>query len=336
MTRNKIIPIILIIVLLASIQVMGAHAATGPSSPGTGSILSIKVDTNPTTKITTVLVNLLGGAGQAQQVRVSLETAISMGLVIITPSTTAVGQPVSIPNTDPQLTGVVKSLVVETDPVSKAVTLKVTLTVTLANGTKADQVVSLDLPGALSLGLVSITPDATKIGTSVVIDPKKILESSSFTQMTTKIGAYFGPALGVTFAQLAAYQKAGYGLGEITQACWMAVQAGGNATLLDQILTAKKTGNFSALVLPGGKTASNWGQLRKLLLTDPHQNLGSIMSGKATPLPTATPVATVAPVTTTSSTAPVHGNGNANSHGNGNGNGNGHGNGNGNGKHGTK
>ena len=128
--------------------------------------------------------------------------------------------------------------------------------------------VNLDLPEAVSLGLVSITPDATKIGTPVVIDPKKILESTSFTQNTTKIGVYFGPALGVTFAQLAAYQKAGFGLGEITQACWMAVQAGGNATLLDQILTAKKTGNFSALVLPGGKTASNWGQLRKLLLTD--------------------------------------------------------------------
>ena len=136
MTRNKIIPIILIIVLLASIQVMGAHAATGTSTPGTGTILSITVDTNPTTKITTVLVNLLGGAGQAQQVRVSLETALSMGLVIVAPSTTAVGQPISIPNTDPQLTGVVKSLVVETDPVSKAVTLKVTLTITLPDGLK--------------------------------------------------------------------------------------------------------------------------------------------------------------------------------------------------------
>ena len=329
MKRNILIPIVLIVVLLASIQVVGAHAATGTGTPGTGSILSITVDTNPTTKITTVLVNLLGSAGQAQQVRVSLETAIIMGLVIVAPSTTAVSQPVSIPNTDPKnptfvLTGSVKSLVLGTDPVSMAFTL----TVTVTDASNVDHVVSLDLLGALSLGLVSITPDATKIGTPVVIDPKKILESTSFTQMTTKIGAYFGPALGVTFAQLAAYQKAGFGLGEITQACWMAVQAGGNATLLDQILTAKKTGNFSALVLPGGKTASNWGQLRKLLLTDPHQNLGSIMSGKATPLPTPTPVATVVPVTTTSSTAPVHGNGNTNSHGNGNGNGNGHGNGN--------
>lgn len=333
MKRKILIPIILIVVLLTSIQVVNAHAATGTSTPGTGTILSIKVETDPTTKITTVIVNLLDGAGLAQQVRLSLQDAIDMGLVTIPPSMTAVGQSITVPNTDPlnpTLTGVVNSLVVETDPVTKAITVKVTLTVTLADLTTEVHEVSLSLPEALTLGLVSITPDAAKIGTSVVIDPTKILDSTSFTKLTTQIGTYFGSALGVTFAQLEAYQKAGFGLGEITDACWMAFQAGGDATLVDQILTAKKTGDFSTLVLPDGKTASNWGQLRKVLLTDKHQNLGIVVSGRATPLPTPTAVATEVPVTTTttSSTAPVHGNGNTNSHGNGNMN-NGHSNGNG-------
>jgi len=114
----------------------------------------------------------------------------------------------------------------------------------------------------------------------------------------------------------------------------MAYLLGGDAATLDEILAAKASGDFSAIVLPDGSTAANWGQLRKAVLTDPKQNVGQIISGKAEPLPAPTEVAptdvpteTATEVTTTGSTQSVNGNGNANSNStdksnNGNANGN--------------
>lgn len=90
----------------------------------------------------------------------------------------------------------------------------------------------------------------------------------------------------------------------------MTSNLGGDGTLLQQILTARQTGDYSGLVLPGGATVTNWGQLRQFAISNPHQNLGRIMSGKATLLPTAT-----------AATTPTTSNGNGNGHGNGKGKG---------------
>ncbi len=94
----------------------------------------------------------------------------------------------------------------------------------------------------------------------------------------------------------------------------MATQPGGDATLLDQILTAKQSGDFSTIVLPDGSSPTNWGQLRRAVLTDPHQNLGQIMSGHADPL-------AITPPTEPAATTMMQGSGNG--HGNGHGHGKG-------------
>jgi len=312
MTHNKILSIVLIVGMLAAIPFSAAHAATGTSTPGSGTILSITFDTDPITSITTVLVTLLDGAGLDQKVRISLETAITMVLVI--PNLEMINQPVVI--TDPfdptivLMSGLVNSLAFVPDPVTGITSLTVTLTDSLS----VVQVISLDLARALLLGLISTNTDMLE--TLVVINPLDVLESTTYSKDVTKLGTYFGTALvGLTNDQLAAYKEAGFGYGEITQACWMAFQLGGDADLLAQILAAKSTGDFTTIILPDGTIATNWGQLRKVALTDPHQNLGRIMSGKADPITTSTTT-----TTTSTTSAATQGHGKGNSHGNGNGN----------------
>lgn len=326
MTRKKIFTIVLIVAMLATIPIIRSYAAQDTSAPGTGTIQSITVETNPTTNVTDVLVTLVDAAGMAQSVRISLETAIKLGLVIPNANILMIGQSVAIPNTDPLnptfvLSGIVTNLAIVSDPATGITSLTVTLTDNLS----IVHTVSLNLPDAVLLGLASITINPAMIGTPIVFDPLLILDSIPYSKTVSKLGSYFGAALGVTLDQLAAYQEEGFGYGVITEACWMAIQLKGDATLLDQILSAKKTGDFSTIILPNNPTVANWGQLRKLTLTDPHQNLGSIMSGRATALPTLTPTPTATATITTNTSPAPHGNGNGNGNGGGNGHGNGHG-----------
>lgn len=277
MTLTRILSVAMIAAMLASIPVSMAQAATGTGTPGTGTLLSISFETDPVSSITTVLVTLLDDAGQVQKVRLSLDTAITMELVI--PNASMITQIVEI--LDPinpnivLVSGTVNSLAFVTDPSTGIASLSVTLT----GVSNVEQVVSLDLARALLLGLIST--NKAMISTSIVIDPLLIIELTTYSKVIDKLGGFFGTAPGLTYDQLSAYKEAGFGYGVIAQACWMATQLSGDATLVDQILAAKSTGDFSTIILPDGTTAANWGQFRKAVLTDPHQNLGKIMSGKA-------------------------------------------------------
>lgn len=301
MTRIKLISVIILVAILTSIPVSMAHAAAGA-----GTILGITFDTDPVTGTTTVLVTLLDDTGVAQKARISLETAITLGLVI--PNDLMIGQTVVVPDPiDPtiMLSGVVNTLAFVTDPLTGVTTLTVTLTDALS----VVQVVNLDLAGALLLDLITTNP--AMINTPVVIDPPDILDSETYSEKVTKLAAYFGNTLGLTYDLLAAYEEAGIGYGVLAQACWMATQLRGDSALLDQILAAKTSGDYSTLILPDGTSPTNWGQLRKAALTDPHQNLGRVVSGHADPLATPTAPTTT---TTTTTTGPdeTHGKGNGN------------------------
>lgn len=129
------------------------------------------------------------------------------------------------------------------------------------------------------------------------------------------LAAFFCQSLGVDYATIQQWHTEGFGYGVIAQSLFMAQLLGGDATLAQEILTAKQTHDFSGLTLPDGATPTNWGQLMKDVLgatVRSMTNLGAIMSGRATP---PTPPATMA--------APANGHG----HGGGNGHGNGHGHG---------
>lgn len=313
MKRNKIIPIALIVAMLAAIPLTTAFAATGTGTAsasviGTGNIQTIAFDTDLVTLITTVLVTLDDGTGVLQKVRISMETAISMGLVI--PNATMItGLPVTLVDPADLVTvlvdGTITGLVFVIDPV----TLITSLTVSWTDLTLVEQTTSLDLETALKLELIAT--DETKLTTAVVIDPTLILESSTYEKDVTMLGSFFGTVLGLSLDQLAAYQEE-FGSGVLAQALWMTADLGGDAAMLDQFLAAKSSGDFSTLVLPDGSTPTNWGQLRKVALASPHHNLGSVVSGHADPLGTTT-------TTTTEPASTTQGNGNGHGHGHGKG-----------------
>jgi len=258
MNRNKIIPILMVAAMLATVfaarSPSAALAATGTSTLGSGTILNIGLNTDPVTKITSGVVTLLDESGASQKITISLESAITLKLVT---------------------------------------------------------------PNAEMVGKTIVIPDPTMVATAIVIDPTLIIKSITLVKGTTALDTYFGTALGLTGDELAAYKTAGFGYGEIAQACWMAYNLGGDATLLNTILTAKQSGDFSTIVLSDGSSPKNWGQLRKAVLTDPHQNFGQIMSGHADPLAIASPTGPVTPLTTMQGNGNSHGNGNGHGHGKG-------------------
>jgi hypothetical protein len=312
MIRMKLFSIGLLVAMLASMPASPVQAAEASTTPGSGTILGINFSTDPGTSITTVLVTYQDDASQAQKARISLETAITLELVI--PKAEMVGQNVEIKDpaepTALLTSGLVTSLVFIPDPLTGVTSLEVKLTDPL----NVEQTASLDLATALEMGLLAV--NEARISTEIEIEADDILESGSYPRVLTILGTFFGFAPGVTFDQLTAYREAGFGFGEIAQACWLAARLGGDSALLDQILQAKKSGDFSGLILPDGTVVSNWGQLLKATRGEHGQNLGSIISGRAEP-PGSTSI------DETSVETRGHGKGHQHNHGNGHRNGDG-------------
>lgn len=305
MTRNKIFSVIVLVCLLAAIPLNAALAAdyqvvSVDTSPGDGTVLVTVID--PAT-------------GLAQKISLSWQEAITFGLVVpsafagpysVTPITLYQGSADLV-----GVTGVVTLVAVTPDnlPVPPTYTITVTLDgVTL---------VTLPLPDAtdprndaLVFPLITLAP-ANPLPASIPLDPASINVVTQYTKHETNLANFFGPSLGLTYDDLASYVAMGFGYGEIAQASWMASQLDGDADMVSAILNAKSSGDYSSLTTDYGITATNWGQLRKEVLTDPHQNLGSITSGKAVP-----PEPTTADTTGTTS----QGNSNANANNNANSN----------------
>ncbi len=234
------------------------------------------------------------------------------------------------------ITGVVQSVAQSTDSSGNPI-----FDVTILETGGTTQTVKVSPQTAITLGLVTdnngtytildpIPPDMT-----VTINGADILTEADPCTLPTDanqpVGAaltsFFCKNLGIGYTELQKLHTDGFGYGEIAQACFMAEALGGTGTTCSDILMAKQTHDFSKLDLssinlPDGTTISNWGQLRKWVLSGYAKNtvnLGGIMSGRTDPdalLPGEPMVK-------------MHGNGHANGHGNGNGQGNGHGNGNG-------
>jgi hypothetical protein len=315
MSKIKVITIVLLIAMLVALPAGKALAASGSDTTiGTGSIVSIKIETDLSTLTSTVVVTLLDSAGLAQTMRVSLESAISLGLVI--PNELMLAQDVSIVDkTDATIiiaSGVVNSLMFVTDPTTLVTTVSINLTTDPILLTARDFIVDLDTAVFNEI----VATNELLINTEIVVDPTLIIDSSTFGKVISKLGAFFASNLGVDFATLEAYQAEGYGYGVITQASWMAYLLGGDADTLAQILAAKSSGDYSGIVLADESTATNWGQLRQAVLTDGKQNMGQIISGKADPVTATTTITTT--TTTTTKTNNDNGNSNANSNANGN------------------
>lgn len=275
--KNKIVGLITIVILLSLLSVTQVFAA--PPVVGEGTITAVVMETD--LGVTTVLVSLEDSNGLVHTVRLSLESAVAEGLVI--PDAELIGTDVGdiLYHVDPfdvLASGVINSMAFVAEPPPTVLVASIT------DATTTDDY-TFELETAVFNFLIIV--DETKIGEFVTFDPFIILESSEYGKAVSKVGTFFGSFLGVDYATLQAYHDDGYGFGEITQAAWMTYLLGGDGSLLEQILAAKESGDFSGIILADGSTVTSWGQLRKAVLTDPKQNLGQIISGKADPLTTA-------------------------------------------------
>jgi hypothetical protein len=185
------------------------------------------------------------------------------------------------------VTGTIQTITPLTDPITGDVTVRVGLRTT-------DGVLPIifSLENAVSLGLVTATADIPPVvtvveamlGQTLAVDPSLVLETGELvTQpVAVTLGDFLSGLLGVDGAALMAYHEQGLGFGEIAQAGFIALALDGNSTTFSTILAAKKSGDYSAVVLPDGSTPSNWGQLRKAVFSNEKnlKNLGAVMSGR--------------------------------------------------------
>jgi len=146
------------------------------------------------------------------------------------------------------------------------------------------------------IGKPIVNQDA--IGSTVEIDPSLVIDDEEEGEeplaehpVASALANFFADALGLDYDTIMDHHESGIGFGVIAQACWMSYALEGDVTLLDAILNAKKSGDFSAIMLSeDGETARNWGQFKKAVLKSGNEkvqknlaNLGAIMSGRAEP-----------------------------------------------------
>jgi hypothetical protein len=101
MNLKKILLSLMIALTIAVAQI-GAVSAQD-STPLTGTVQSITLETDSTTGVTTVVVTYTDDANATQTIRLSVDTAVSLGLVTLDPTTSepvvndsAIGTPVTI------------------------------------------------------------------------------------------------------------------------------------------------------------------------------------------------------------------------------------------------
>jgi len=188
----------------------------------------------------------------------------------------------------PPLTGTVNSISLQTNTTTGVTTVLVTYTDALG----ATQSAILSVETAAALGLVKLDPitgmpavNDPAIGQPVTIDPITVIPDTTTTEKQHPVGSklsdFFKELLGVDYDTIMAVHNDGAGFGVIAQALWMTNKLGGDATTFQAIIDAKKSGDYSGIMLADGSTstATNWGQFKKEV--GDKGNLGSVMSGKA-------------------------------------------------------
>lgn len=85
MSRIKLLFSTILIIIISMGQVGGVLAAPAAqqASPISGTIQSITLESDPTTGVVTVIVAVIDSDQMAQNVRVSQETAVSLGLIVL-------------------------------------------------------------------------------------------------------------------------------------------------------------------------------------------------------------------------------------------------------------
>lgn len=153
------------------------------------------------------------------------------------------------------------------------------------------QTIRLSVQAAVDNGLASVAVDGTVTITAtqgqaisieetlLLPDPCTMPEDASHP-ISKILSNHFCGELGTGYDEIQTLHEAGFGFGEIVQACSMALKLNGTGSLCADILYAKQSHDYSQLTLPDGTTVSNWGQLRKAVLGHDKKSstLGPIVS----------------------------------------------------------
>lgn len=194
------------------------------------------------------------------------------------------------------ITGTVLSVDVETNSESGEQTVVVTILVDSVTKTAR-----LSVDAAVELGLIVVDEDGYPVvdengdpvvddsilGTDMDFDPATIVPDEEPTPpeeaqhpVGAKIADFFSSLFDVNYNTVMSSRSDGFGFGVIAQALWMTDKLGGDSTLFETILDAKKSGDYSLVALPDGSIPQSWGQLKKTVLKGEDDNsLGDIMSG---------------------------------------------------------
>ncbi len=333
MKKARLFLVAILVVLLSmpplfSVGAAGSIEGINPAETITGTVESVVVETDPVTNVTTVLVTYQMENGKSVTVRLAVETAVTLGLVqtesqevqVVTTEDQMLGQAVQLdPATiiideggsplpvDVQITGTIQALEVQVDGITEVTTVLVT--VLDGQGIATSYRISPEAAAGLGLALVEtqtlevVTPDESMIGQPIVLDPADILEEvETGNPIAQLLGDFFASLFGVDPAVIGDYHEQGMGFGVIAQAGIMSYSMDGDGTMMQTIMDAKLSGDFSTVVLPDGSTAENWGQLRQSIMKQDNalKNLGNIVSGHADelvaePAPESTDVPTDVP-----------------------------------------
>ena len=186
---------------------------------------------------------------------------------------------------DAPITGTVQSAVVEADSVSDTQTVLVTLLVN-----REAQSIHVSVQTAADLGLVSLDENGAAVidesvwGSDLTIASADILSDGSVTNerdhpVGSKITEFFSGLVDVDYELVMSSRSNRFGFGVISQALWMTDNLGGDATLFETILDAKKSNDYTSVALSETTIPQNWGQFKKTVLQEAGDNTpGDVVS----------------------------------------------------------
>lgn len=233
------------------------------------------------------------------------KTKLLAGVLLVFMLLTAqVGVAVAAPLVqDANIAGTIQDITTETD-----VNGVTTVLVTLEDDQGVIHTVRISDVTADELGLFDLTtqePVLTQIGQPVVIDPTTVIPDEEPTEedvhpIAWLLATFFFPddpdmaSLIDSFHTGDNEEEQVFGFGVIAQALWMSQSftedGTADATLAEQILAAKKSGEYDNITLsdgtvfewPDGNVPANWGMFKKALRENKEKhNLGVIVSGQA-------------------------------------------------------
>jgi hypothetical protein len=181
------------------------------------------------------------------------------------------------------LSGTVQEISLQAD----AATGLTTVVVKLVNINGDTQTARIGLETALNLGLITLDGDGkplineAALGTDIEIDPTTILKEDKQHPVGLALSTFFSDIQGLDYSSVMDAHSQGNGFGVIAQVLWLTRKLGGDASVFEAILQAKKDGDFSSFTFEDGSSPTSWGQFRNAVLgEDKKGNLGIVMSNR--------------------------------------------------------